>query len=153
MVPDKREMMIKRNQLGVIFNAYQGRVKKVLTVCSAGCLRSPTAAHILSSPPFNFNTRCAGTSEEYAIVPVTEALVAWADVILVMDQSQRDYIMAMQNKMFNETQCTMNEFEFKPIHNLEIEDEYDYRNPKLVKIMTAKFQEIFKNDLINNDWN
>lgn len=135
--------MIKRNQLGVIFNAYQGKYKKVLTVCSAGCLRSPTAAHILSSPPWNFNTRCAGTSEEYAIVPVTEALVAWADVILVMDQFQWQHIMDMQNKMFNETQCTMNEFEFKPIINLEIEDNYSYRDPKLVEIMTEKFKELF----------
>jgi predicted protein tyrosine phosphatase len=135
--------MIKRNQLGVLFNAYQGKYKKVLTVCSAGCLRSPTAAHILSSEPWNFNTRCAGTSSEYAIIPVTEALVVWADVILVMDQFQWNYIMAMQNKMYNETQLTMDEFEFKPMHNLEIEDEFDYRNPKLVEIMTAKFKELF----------
>ena len=138
--------MIKRNQLGVIFNAYQGKHRKVLTVCSAGCLRSPTAAHILSSPPWNFNTRCAGTSEEYAIVPVTEALVVWADVILVMDQFQWKFIMDMQNKMFNETQLSMHEFEFKPIHNLEIEDEFDYRNPKLVEIMTEKFKELFPID-------
>ena len=135
--------MIKRNQLGVIFNAYQGKHKKVLTVCSAGCLRSPTAAHILSSEPWNYNTRCAGTSEEYAIVPVTEALVMWADVILVMDEFQWKHIMDMQNKMFNETEFSMNEFEFKPIINLEIEDEFDYRNPKLVEIMTEKFKELF----------
>jgi len=138
--------MIKRNQLGVIFNVYQGKHRKVLTVCSAGCLRSPTAAHILSSEPWNFNTRCAGTSEEYAIVPVTEALVAWADVILVMDQFQWKYIMDMQNKMFNETQLGMHEFEFTPIHNLEIEDEFSYRDPKLVEIMTEKFKELFPID-------
>ena len=89
--------MIKANQRGVIFNAYQGSHKKVLTVCSAGCLRSPTAAHILSSEPWNFNTRCAGTSEEYAIVPVTEALVTWADVIVCMDSDQVKFINEMQN--------------------------------------------------------
>ena len=141
--------MIKRNQMGVLFNAYQGKYKKVLTVCSAGCLRSPTAAHILSSSPFNFNTRCAGTSAEYAIVPVTEALVVWADVILVMDQFQWNHIMDIQNKMFNETQLGMHEFEFKPIHNLEIEDVYDYRNPKLVQLMTDKFMELFAKDLLD----
>ena len=135
--------MIKRNQLGVIFNAYQGKHRKVLTVCSAGCLRSPTAAHILSSPPWNFNTRCAGTSEEYAIVPVTEALVVWADVILVMDQFQWKFIMDMQNKLFDDTMFSMEEFEFKPIINLEIEDNYSYRDPKLVEIMTEKFKELF----------
>ena len=134
--------MIKRNQLGVIFNAYQGKHKKVLTVCSAGCLRSPTAAHILSSAPWNFNTRCSGTSEEYAIVPVTEALVVWADVILVMDDWQFNTIMSMQNKLAAEADH-MFEYEYKPIHNLDIPDEFSYRDPKLVEIMTEKFKELF----------
>ena len=134
--------MIKRNQLGVVFNAYQGNHRKVLTVCSAGCLRSPTAAHILSSPPWNFNTRCAGTSQEYAIVPVTEALVVWADDIVVMDEHQFRYIMDIQNKLAEEADH-MFEYEYKPIHNLHIEDEFSYRDPKLVEIMTEKFKQIF----------
>ena len=134
--------MIKRNQLGVVQNAYQGRHRRVLTVCSAGCLRSPTAAHILSSPPWNYNTRCAGTSQEYAIVPVTEALVIWADVILVMDQWQWNHIMDIQNKLAQEVDH-MFEYEYKPMHNLEIEDEFGYRDPKLVEIMTEKFKRIF----------
>ena len=137
--------MIKRNQLGVVQNAYQGRHRRVLTVCSAGCLRSPTAAHILSSPPWNFNTRCAGTSEEYAIVPVTEALVIWADVILVMDQFQWNRIMDIQNKLAQEVDH-MFEYEYKPMHNLEIEDDFGYRDPKLVEIMTEKFKQIFPID-------
>ncbi len=134
--------MIKRNQLGVVQNAYQGRHRRVLTVCSAGCLRSPTAAHILSSPPWNYNTRCAGTSLEYAIVPVTEALVIWADVILVMDQWQWNHIMDIQNKLAQEVDH-MFEYEYKPMHNLEIEDEFGYRDPRLVEIMTEKFKQIF----------
>lgn len=134
--------MIKRNQLGVLFNAYQGKFKKVLTVCSAGCLRSPTAAHILSSEPWNFNTRCVGTSKEYAIVPVTEALIVWADVILVMDWEQQRQINEMQNKMAAEVDVMM-DYEYKQVINLEIEDDYDYRHPKLVEIMTEKFKELF----------
>jgi predicted protein tyrosine phosphatase len=131
--------MIKRNQCGVLFNAWQGKYKKVLTVCSAGCLRSPTAAHILSSDPWNFNTRCAGTSEEYAFVPVTEALVAWADVVLVMDNFQWNDIMDIQNKLAD----FMFEYKYKPIHNLEIEDDFEYRSPLLISIMKAKFKELF----------
>lgn len=131
--------MIKRNQLGVLFNAYQGKHRKVLTVCSAGCLRSPTAAHILSSPPWNFNTRCAGTSSEYAIVPVTHALIAWADVILVMDSFQQQHVNEMQHNLVDE----IVDFQYKQVINLEIEDDYDYRNPKLVEIMTEKFKELF----------
>jgi predicted protein tyrosine phosphatase len=131
--------MIKRNQLGVIFNAYQGKHKKVLAVCSAGCLRSPTAAHILSSEPWNFNTRCAGTSAEYAIVPVTEALIVWADVILVMDEWQQKHVNEMQNKLATEYEA----FEYKQVINLDIPDNFDYRNPKLVEIMKEKFKELF----------
>jgi predicted protein tyrosine phosphatase len=137
--------MIKRNQLGVLFNAYQGKHKKVLTVCSAGCLRSPTAAHILSSHPWNFNTRCAGTSSEYAIIPVTEALIVWADVILVMDMQQQCYINDMQNKLAAEADV-MFDYEYKQVINLDVPDNYDYRNPKLVEIMTEKFEEWFPED-------
>lgn len=140
-------MAVKRNQRGVLFNAYQGKYKKVLTVCSAGCLRSPTAAHILSSDPFNFNTRCAGTSEEYAIIPVTEALVLWADEIVVMDAEQFRYIMSIQNQLAQDEDTHMHEFDYRPIHVLDVEDQYDYRNPELVKIMTDKFYQIFKDDL------
>ena len=138
--------MIKRNQLGVLFNAYQGKYKKVLTVCSAGCLRSPTAAHILSSEPWNFNTRCAGVSTEYAIIPVTDALIVWADIILVMDSDQQTLINQMQERMFRDMDNWSLDYRFKQVINLEIEDEYDYRNPHLVRIMQDKFLEIFKDD-------
>ena len=131
--------MIKRNQLGVLFNAYQGKHKKVLTVCSAGCLRSPTAAHILSSEPWNYNTRCAGTSAEYAIIPITEALIVWADVIVCMDEIQQLHINTMQNKLAEEYEA----FDYKQVINLDIPDNFDYRNPKLVEIMKEKFKELF----------
>lgn len=137
--------MIKANQRGVLLNAYQGKHKKVLTVCSAGCLRSPTAAHILSSEPWNFNTRCAGTSKEYAIIAVDEALVVWADVILCMDSDQQRYINEMQNKLATESSY-MFEYDYKQVINLEIEDNYCYRDPELVKIMQDKFLVIFKDD-------
>lgn len=137
--------MIKANQLGVIFNAYQGKAKKVLCVCSAGCLRSPTAAHLLSAEPWNFNTRCCGTSKEYAIIPITEALIMWADVILVMDCWQQREVNELQNTIARDFD-SMYEFTYKPVINLEIEDEYNYRNPTLIRIMQDKFLEIFKDD-------
>jgi len=137
--------MIKRNQIGVIFNAYQGNHKKVLCVCSAGCLRSPTAAHILSSPPFNFNTRAVGLSKEYAIVPISEALIVWADIILVMDSDMVQQVNEMQNVLAKESSA-MFEYEYKQVVNLEIEDDYGYRDPQLVEIMTEKFNKMFKDN-------
>ena len=139
--------MIKRNQLSVVFNPYQGKTKKVLTVCSAGCLRSPTAAHILSAEPFNFNTRCAGTSNEYAIIEVSEALIVWADIILVMDSDQQRHINEMQNILAKESSA-MFEYDYTPTINLEIEDDFEYRDPKLMKLMQDKFMDIFAKDLL-----
>lgn len=51
------------NRAFVIGNSAQGRFRKVLCVCSAGVLRSPTAAWVFSNAPFNFNTRSAGTED------------------------------------------------------------------------------------------
>lgn len=111
--------------------------------CSAGCLRSPTAAHILSSEPFNFNTRCAGISKEYAIIPVDYGLITWADEIIVMDSEQQEAIIDMQNKMNELNDNIMFDFEFKPVHNLNIADMFSYRDPRLVELMTKKFKEMY----------
>lgn len=144
--------MISRNQLGVVQNAYQRNFKKVLTVCSAGCLRSPTAAHILASPPFNFNTRCCGLSEEYAIVPITEALVVWADVIVVMEEWMANEVNLLQSKIAADFELVAGgmyaDFTYKQVINLDIPDNYDYRDPKLVMLMTEKFKDIFAKDLL-----
>lgn len=136
-------MTIKRNQMGVLFNAYQGNHKKVLCVCSAGCLRSPTAAHILSSPPFNFNTRAVGLSRDYAIIPMTDALLVWADVVLVMDSDQQKQVNDMQMALCNNNDDMMFDYQFKQVVNLDVPDDFEYRNPKLVKIFTDKFNDLF----------
>ena len=55
------------NRLANSSNRYQGEYKRVLCVCSAGLLRSPTAALVLSQEPYNFNTRAAGLDEAFAL--------------------------------------------------------------------------------------
>jgi predicted protein tyrosine phosphatase len=77
------------NRLANCKNPFQGTAKKVLTVCSAGLLRSPTAAKVLSET-YGFNCRAAGIVEEYALVPVTEVLIFWADEIVFMQQEHLD---------------------------------------------------------------
>ena len=69
---------------GIHSNSYQGDYKRVLTVCSANMLRSPTIAHVLASAPYDYNTRSAGTSN-IALIPVTDALLFWADEIVCAD--------------------------------------------------------------------
>lgn len=62
---------ILRNESGVVHNPYQGKDKKVLFVCSAGILRSATAARIYGR---KYNTRCAGTGLDYALIPPHRAI-------------------------------------------------------------------------------
>lgn len=80
-----------RNQLGNVSNPFQGTAKKVLCVCSAGLLRSPTLANVLHKE-LGYNTRAVGTAKEYALIPITEALVAWADEIVFVDEDCQAYI-------------------------------------------------------------
>lgn len=130
--------MIARNTMAVIKNQYQGKATKVLCVCSGGVLRSPTAAWILSNEPFNFNTRSCG-DKDYALIPLSEELVTWADEIVVMDEW---HAMSVKEKLIG----LGYDLDYREIHVLNIEDAYDFKNPELIRIMTEKFCSIFGYD-------
>jgi predicted protein tyrosine phosphatase len=72
------------NSLHNANNPYQGTEKRVLCLCSAGLLRSPTAAFVLQKE-LGYNTRAAGVTD-YALIPVTEVLLKWADEIVCVNQ-------------------------------------------------------------------
>ncbi len=80
-----------RNQLGNVMNPHQTRAKRVLCVCSAGLLRSPTLANVLHSK-FGFNTRAVGSANDFCLIPITEALVMWSDEIVFVDSDCKVYI-------------------------------------------------------------
>ena len=109
-------------------NSFQGDYKRVLTVCSANMLRSPTMAHILSAEPYNFNTRSAGT-ESYALIPVTEDLLLWADEVVCADT---EHALWVRGKM-------MEWMLDKPIIDLNIPDNYEYRNPELIELIKERY--------------
>lgn len=117
------------NRLANIGNIYQKlfMYKRVLIVCSAGMLRSPTAAYVLSLEPYNYNTRAAGVSEEYALVVVDEVLVAWADEIVFMQSEHRLQLGDRLN------------LEKKDIVVLDIPDDFEYRDPKLMDLIKEKY--------------
>ena len=128
--------MIPRNKLSVINTPFQGKPNRVLTVCSGGVLRSPTAAVLLTQPPYNFNTRSCGT-EEYALIPITEELVYWADEIVVAAYGHLDKVEAMIKQAYIED-------ESQPlVHVLDIPDDFDYMDPEMILIMREKFNEFF----------
>ena len=121
-------MNVKMNRLANVNNLYQHihKHKRVLCVCSAGLLRSPTAALVLSMEPFNFNTRAAGVVPEFALVPVDEVLLAWADEIVCMEEHHKNAIEALTEKT---------------IICLDIEDSFPYRDPELIQLIAERYQQ------------
>jgi len=112
-------------------NVYQNydKHKRVLCVCSAGLLRSPTAAFVLGQEPYNFNTRAAGVFAEYALVPVDGVLLTWADEIVCMTAEQKDLL-----QMFLKAEHLK-----KPVIYLNIPDTFGYRDPELIQLIKKNY--------------
>ncbi len=110
-----------RNRLHNCKNPYQGQYKKVLCVCSAGLLRSPTTALVLSQDPYNYNTRACGI-HDYALIMIDDVLVVWADEIVVVEESIGDLVKPYLERLKLNT----------PIKCLNIPDDFEYRDEKLI---------------------
>ena len=106
---------------------YQGTDKKVLFVCSAGLLRSATAARIYGR---KYNTRCAGTGMDYALIPLTERLMDWADRIVFVHPRNYDQagfyfdLVAYKDK----------------IRILDIPDEFEHMDPRLIEGFEQQYE-------------
>jgi len=116
-----------KNRIANTKNEFQGKFKKVLCVCSAGMLRSPTAAWVLSNKPFNFNTRSCGISKEFALIVFDEVLAEWADEFVVFNQEQFDVVSKLSKG--------------KVIVNLDIEDIFDFKDEELINLITTQYNE------------
>jgi predicted protein tyrosine phosphatase len=121
------------NRLANCTNPWQGKIKKVLCVCSAGLLRSPTAAWVLGQEPYNFNTRAVGYSKEFALISVDEVHLAWADEVVVMDANMEQHVKLLMPTSVNLESS-------KPIINLDIDDSYAYRDPELIELIREGYE-------------
>ncbi|MDU2939502.1 MAG: phosphotyrosine protein phosphatase [Enterobacteriaceae bacterium] len=92
----------------------------VLFICSRNQWRSPTAEQVFRRYP-GLSVRSAGTSRN-AKKSVSHELLHWADVICVMEQKHKDRLMAEYRRLL----------ENKPLHILDIPDDYRYMDPVLV---------------------
>lgn len=122
--------MIKatRNQLANVSNHYQGAAKKVLCVCSAGLLRSPTTASVLHQE-FGFNTRACGHSQEYALIPISEALIEWADQVVFVSQENFDELSDEAKELLTS----------KTVVILDVPDQFCYNDSKLRAIIKGQY--------------
>lgn len=95
----------------------------MLFVCSRNQWRSPTAEAIYLDDE-RLNVRSRGTTRN-AVHTISSVDVAWADVIFVMEQKHRTRILA----------DFPNAARFKPIHVLDIPDDYRFMDPELVELV------------------
>lgn len=124
--------MIKgtRNQMHNVDNPYQGSEKKVLTVCSAGLLRSATLQNMLIKE-YGYNVRNCGT-QDYALIPISEALVVWADEIVFVDEFNYKVVkedIRRINSAILVDKCKV----------LDIPDIYEFNNPELIEICKEQY--------------
>lgn len=113
-----------KNQVGNASNPFQGTDTKVLCLCSAGLLRSPTIAEVLTKAG-GYNCRAAGLSEEYALIPLSTALLTWADkVVVVKEQAVKLHRILEDFKIQREVTI------------LDIPDNYERNSPELVTMVT-----------------
>ncbi|MES2890110.1 MAG: low molecular weight protein tyrosine phosphatase family protein [Pseudomonadota bacterium] len=97
----------------------------VLFVCSQNRLRSPTAEQVFAKHP-GLDCSSAGTNRE-ADNPLTSELVAWADLVFVMEKVHRRKLQTR----------------FRPhlkarVICLDIPDDYDHMDPALVSLLQRK---------------
>lgn len=102
---------------------------KILFVCTANKDRSPTAAALYRDRPY-LEVKSAGTSE-YAKTPLTDELLAWADIILVMERAHEAYI--------RENFPASAE---KKIHCLKIKDKYRYGDSNLIRKIEERMSQL-----------
>ena len=98
----------------------------VLFICSRNRLRSPTAERVFADWP-GVETASAGLAPD-ADSPVTPELLAWADLIFVMEDRHRGRLSSPFGRYLKG----------KRIICLGIPDDYEFMDPKLVELLQAR---------------
>jgi predicted protein tyrosine phosphatase len=101
-------------------NPAQGEAKKVLCVCSAGLLRSPTLAFVLAKE-LGYNTRACGSTSTFALIQLDEVLMHWADEIVFVNKENFQEALNNYESDLDEDKCVV----------LNIPDQYTFMHPDL----------------------
>jgi predicted protein tyrosine phosphatase len=100
-------------------------MKKVLFLCSQNRLRSPTAEQVFASHG-GIEVASAGLNND-AENPTSAELVAWADVIFVMEKAHRN---RLQRRFRRHLRAR--------VICLDIPDEYEFMDEGLIRLLKAK---------------
>ncbi|OYX06071.1 MAG: phosphotyrosine protein phosphatase [Caulobacter vibrioides] len=104
----------------------------VLFVCSRNKLRSPTAEQVFANWP-GVEVSSAGLDDGCGN-PVTPEDLAWADLVMVMEQAHRNKLSRRFKKHLKTARVIV----------LGIPDDYGFMDPALVKILQAKVPPFLK---------
>lgn len=113
-------------------NASQGTNKRLLFVCSAGLLRSPTAAMVASKR--GYNARSCGSSIKIALIPFSKNLFLWADVIVFMNSDNEDQVF----RHLSGTDKDLRAVVMAKTVCWDIEDIYNYDDDDLIWVIERK---------------
>lgn len=98
----------------------------VLFICTQNRLRSPTAERVFADWP-GVETESAGLGNE-AGNPVSPELLAWSDLIFVMERAHRTRLARKFGRYLHRQRVIC----------LDIPDDYDYMDPALVQLLRVK---------------
>ena len=101
---------------------------KVLFICNQNENRSKTAEEIFRD---KFETKSAGLYTLDVKQLLTEKMLGWADLVVVMEDEQRSEIAKRFPKLYMQ----------KRILSLDIPDIYQYNQPELIEILNSKMEE------------
>lgn len=101
-------------------------MKNILFVCSQNRLRSPTAEQVFSRRD-DIEVASAGTNND-AETPLTAELVAWADLIVVMEKTHRTKVQKRFRAVLQGARIIC----------LDIPDDYAFMDPDLIALLEVK---------------
>ena len=113
-------------------NARQQDRLRILFICTVNRMRSATAEEIYKDDA-RFEVRSAGIHPAARVV-VSEGLLDWAQLVLVMENRHRKYI----RENYPETERT------KQIIVLDIPDVYDFMQAELIAALREKVESVIR---------
>jgi len=107
-------------------------MRKVLFVCTANLQRSPTAENLFHGWKGIWEARSAGIMPDSLGNPLTQELIDWANLVIVMEPIHSQYIHA-------NFRCGPDK-----LHVLNIPDKYFRQDPELVRELRKKVPPILE---------
>lgn len=105
-------------------------MKNILFICSQNRLRSPTAEQVFADYP-GVEASSAGTNHD-AENPVTAELIAWADLIVVMERQHRSKLQRRFRTALRGQRIVC----------LDIPDNFAFMEPDLITLLKARMTKL-----------